>query len=121
MKGGSEHETNCDLSIGSPRGRHPESAGEYSTRSTTAPAASMSIFMTKSALFLTCPIHEKPNIRYLPPMPSYFRLLYFGLEISSAATSPAEKAYDVAVISAATATSALWAPRPTPKRVMDSQ
>ena len=69
------------------------------------------------------PVHENLNIRYLPPMPSYFRLLYFGLVMKLSGDVTGEKHTMWPWISAATATSALRALlRPTLKKGdVDSQ
>ena len=55
------------------------------------------VYLYDKECFFDVPVHENLNIRYLPPMPSYFRLLYFGLVMKLSGDVTGGKAYDVAV------------------------
>ncbi len=55
------------------------------------------VYLFDKECFFDVPVHKNLNIRYLPPMPSYFRLLYFGLVMELSGDVTGGKAYDVAV------------------------
>ena len=55
------------------------------------------VYLFDDQCFFDVPSHEHLNIRYLPPMPAWNRLLYFGLVKALAKDVTGGKTYDVAV------------------------
>ena len=55
------------------------------------------LYLYDSECFFEVPCHENLHIRYLPPMPAWNRLLWFGLVLAAARDVTGGKQYDVAV------------------------
>ena len=55
------------------------------------------LFLFDDQCFFEVPVHENLNIHFLPPMPSFYRLLYFPLVKAIARDITGGKQYDVAV------------------------
>lgn len=55
------------------------------------------LYLYDDKCFFDVPSHENLNIYYLPPMPRYYRLLYFGLVKALSKDVTGGKEYDVAV------------------------
>lgn len=55
------------------------------------------VYLYDDQCFFDVPSHENLNIHYLPPMPSFYRLMYFGLVKAISKDVTGGKEYDVAV------------------------
>ena len=55
------------------------------------------VYLFDDQCFFDVPSHENLHIRFLPPMPAYYRLLYFGLVKALSKDVTGGKEYDVAV------------------------
>lgn len=55
------------------------------------------VYLFDDQCFFDVPSHENLHIRFLPPMPAYYRLLYFGLVKKLSRDVTGGKEYDVAV------------------------